>query len=470
MVYHKNMAKLSIIIPVFNETATVREVLMRVLEAPIGSIKKEIIVVDDASFDGTRELLLHLRKKLHFTLILQEKNQGKGAAIRRAMKKTTGDVVIIQDADLEYDPNDYPGLIQPILEDKADVVYGSRFMGGPRRVLFYWHALGNKLLTFLSNIFTNLNLTDMETCYKAFRGELFRSLTISSNRFGFEPEITAKVALAGARVYEVPITYRGRTYEEGKKITWKDGFVAVWAILRFSLFSRSKWKRPGHITLDRMRKMSRYNAYLYWTIKPHLGKRVLEIGSGTGNITKFLLERDLLIASDTERRYLNILQESFGHFRNVRVIPFELGNNTGAEMKKERIDTIVCINVLEHVKDDIAALKSLHRILVPEGKIVLLVPAHQFLYGSLDRTLNHFRRYSKKDLEARLEASSFRTLEMRHVNSFGIPGWFLFGKIFGTKLLPTSPLKIFDIIVPLLTVEEKLRFPFGISLLAVAQK
>jgi len=234
MVYYVHMARLSIIIPAFNEAATIREVLMRVREVPIGSIEKEIIVVDDASIDGTKEILVKLQKELHFTLLFQEKNQGKGAAIRRAMEKTTGDIVIIQDADLEYDPNDYPGLIQPILEDKADVVYGTRFMGDKKRFRSFWHYMGNKFLTFLSNMFTNLNLTDMETCYKAFRGNLIRSLTISSNRFGFEPEVTAKVALAEARVLEVPISYRGRTHGEGKKISWKDGFTALWAIIRFS--------------------------------------------------------------------------------------------------------------------------------------------------------------------------------------------------------------------------------------------
>lgn len=232
------MPKLSIIIPAFNEAGTIREVLRRVYEAPIPSMEKEIIVVDDASGDGTREILLALRKDIPFELLLQEKNRGKGAAVRRAVEKTTGDIVVIQDADLEYDPRDYPRLIAPITEDKADVVYGSRFMSGPRRVLFFWHYVGNKVLTLVSNMFTNLNLTDMETGYKAFRGGLIRSIPISSNRFGFEPEITAKVALSGARVYEVPIAYHGRTYQEGKKITWVDGIVAMWAIFRFSLVGR----------------------------------------------------------------------------------------------------------------------------------------------------------------------------------------------------------------------------------------
>ncbi len=239
------MPKLTIIIPAYNEASTIREVLRRVADAPIDAMDREIIVVDDASTDGTRDILQEVQKDLPLSLFLQRKNQGKGAAVRRGVENSSGDIVIIQDADLEYDPQDYPHLIRPILEDKADVVFGSRFMSGPRRVLFFWHSLGNKFLTFLSNMFTNLNLTDIETGYKVFKGGLIRSINITSNRFGFEPEITAKIALSRARVYEVPITYQGRTYEEGKKITWKDGFVAIWSIVRFSLIGRSGWKKPS---------------------------------------------------------------------------------------------------------------------------------------------------------------------------------------------------------------------------------
>ena len=229
--------KLSVVIPCFNELATIREIIAAVRNC--GFPKIEIIVVDDFSTDGTRDLLQgELRKKID-VLVLHEKNQGKGAALRSGFQAATGDLVVVQDADLEYDPRDYVKVAAPILEGKADVVYGSRFAGGEsHRVLYYWHSVGNAFLTRLSNMFTNINLTDMETCYKMFRREIIQGLDLKENRFGFEPEVTAKVARLGVRIYEVGISYSGRTYQEGKKIGWKDGFRALYAILKYNLWAR----------------------------------------------------------------------------------------------------------------------------------------------------------------------------------------------------------------------------------------
>jgi glycosyltransferase involved in cell wall biosynthesis len=243
--------KLSIVIPVFNEKDTIFEILRRVLDV---SIRKEVIVIDDCSSDGTREILEDLAGRqtkgasqapavdggdaLELTdirFLFQGKNQGKGAALRRGFAAATGDIVLVQDADLEYDPRDYPKLLEPILDGRADVVYGSRFLGGPQRVHYFWHYVANKTLTLLSDMATNLKLTDMETCYKMFRREVLKDIQIKSDRFGFEPEITAKVAKGNWRVYEVPISYAGRTYEEGKKITWKDGVQALWCIIRYKV-------------------------------------------------------------------------------------------------------------------------------------------------------------------------------------------------------------------------------------------
>jgi glycosyltransferase involved in cell wall biosynthesis len=225
---------LSIVIPAFNEAAFLPEVIRRVEETPYD---KEIIVVDDGSTDGTRDYLKGLPKD-RAKVILHERNMGKGAALRSGIALATGDIIIVQDADLEYDPKDYQALLGPILDGKADVVYGSRFLGGPHRVLLFWHSVGNSLITLLSNMFTDLNLTDMETGYKAFRKKVFDTITIESNRFGVEPEITAKVAKKGFRIYEVPISYYGRSYQEGKKITWKDGVLALFTILKFNLFCK----------------------------------------------------------------------------------------------------------------------------------------------------------------------------------------------------------------------------------------
>jgi glycosyltransferase involved in cell wall biosynthesis len=224
---------LSVVIPVYNEKDTIREIHDRVRAVPV---EKEIILVDDCSTDGTREIIRQMADNTT-KVIFHDHNMGKGAALRTGFKNAAGDIVIIQDADLEYDPNQYPRLIQPILDGKADVVYGSRFATGDyRRVLFFWHMAGNKFLTLLSNMFANLNLTDMETCYKVFRREVLEKITIEENRFGFEPEITAKLAKLNVRIYEVGISYSGRTYKEGKKIGWKDGLSAIRCILKYNLF------------------------------------------------------------------------------------------------------------------------------------------------------------------------------------------------------------------------------------------
>jgi len=229
-----NFKKLSVVIPAYNEEKTIEAVITRVKKVNIG-LEKEIIVVDDGSSDGTREILQKLAGK-EVKVFFHEKNAGKGAALHTGFSQATGDIILVQDADLEYDPREYPRLLEPILDGRADVVYGSRFLGGPHRVLLFWHYVGNRFLTTLCNLCANLNLTDMETCYKVFRREVLDKIRLKAKRFGFEPEITVKVGKLRCRVYEVPISYSGRDYSEGKKITWKDGLAAIFHILRFRFF------------------------------------------------------------------------------------------------------------------------------------------------------------------------------------------------------------------------------------------
>ena len=226
---------LSVLIPVYNEKSTIETIIAQVRAVPV---RKQIICVDDCSRDGTADILRALKAKgLIDVLVFHEVNRGKGAAIRTALAASTGNVVIVQDADLEYDPSDWPTLLEPIIDGRADAVFGSRFLGGPHRVLYFWHSVGNAVLTTFSNMLTNLNLTDMETCYKAIRGEVARGLALTSDRFGFEPEVTAQLARARVRIFEVPISYSGRTYAEGKKIGWKDGVAAFWHIIKFNLLT-----------------------------------------------------------------------------------------------------------------------------------------------------------------------------------------------------------------------------------------
>jgi glycosyltransferase involved in cell wall biosynthesis len=237
---------LSVVIPVYNEKSTLHEIIRRVqaVELPL---EIDIVLVDDFSTDGTRDLVREYEGKPGFTVQLHDVNRGKGSALQTGFAVARGDVVLVQDADLEYDPTDYPALLGPIMDGRADAVFGSRFLGGPHRVLYYWHSVGNRFFTLLSNMLTNLNLTDMEVCYKAFRKEVLDEIELTSKRFGVEPELTAKAAKLGCRIYEVPVSYSGRTYEEGKKITWKDGIAAVWHILYFNLTTRKRkepWPLP----------------------------------------------------------------------------------------------------------------------------------------------------------------------------------------------------------------------------------
>jgi glycosyltransferase involved in cell wall biosynthesis len=464
--------KLSVIIPVYNEIHTIGEILSRVLEV---DLPKEVIVVDDFSTDGTREFLKQWERerkketKDEVRIVYQSRNVGKGAAFRSGFREATGEIIIIQDADLEYHPQEYPKLIEPILKGWADVVYGSRFLGTPRRVLMFWHTLGNRLLTFLSNLCTDLNLTDMETGYKVFKKEALEHLHLKSNRFGFEPEVTAKIAKMNYRIYEVPISYSGRDYWEGKKINWLDGLKAIFSILWYSFFD-SETEDIVYQTLQKMKKLRRYNQWIFSIFRPFLGRRVLEIGSGIGNITKFLLDRDLVIATDVEPQYLVLLKNTFEKYKKFLIEPLDISGTEIERYRPYHIDSVICFNVLEHIEQDEKALKNIFHLLEPKGRLLLLVPSHPWLYGRLDQYLGHHRRYGKKKLKNKIETIGFKVIFLRHFNRIGILGWFLNSKILGRKRLPSLQLRIYNLLVPLFKLEEFLPLPFGTSLLIVAEK
>src|SRR5512143_2226051 len=465
--------KLSVIMPAFNEAKTIREIAARVLAADVSPLEKELVIVDDGSTDGTRDILRELDGKDGVRVLMQPRNAGKGAAVWTGLRASTGDIAVIQDADLEYDPEEYRLLLGPILAGKADIVYGSRFLGNPHghRVLYFWHTVGNRLLTLMSNVFTNLNLTDMETCYKMMTREVVDRLDLESKRFGIEPEITCKAARMRARILEVPISYSGRTYEEGKKIGLKDGFQAVWTILRWF-----RWEAPKHdvgaITLRRMSKLGSYNEWLHDRFDAWLGRRVLEVGSGVGNQTRFFADRERVIASDVETHYVRELQAKFGRRSNVRIASFRfpLTEADRAELLGERIDSIVCLNVLEHIEDDRATPRDFASVLPEGGHLALLVPAMPALYGTLDEHLNHYRRYALEELRAKVTEAGFAVETLRYLNRPGVFGWWLNSRVLKRKVLPSRQLAAFRWLQPLLRLEEKKPPAFGMSLLVLARR
>ncbi len=459
---------LSVIVPCYNERATVAELLRRVREVPV---EKEIIVIDDVSTDGSRDVVAALAAQWPEIRHLQQPvNMGKGAAIRRGIDEARGEIVLIQDADLEYDPDDYPKLIQPIIDGHADVVFGSRFEGYPRRVMLFWHRMGNTFLTFLSNMTTNLDLTDMETCYKVFRREVIQSNPLRSDRFGIEPEITAKVAKRGYRIFEVPIAYYGRDYWEGKKINWKDGFNALWTILRYGLFHDPASEPRSFTQIRRRSRLGRYNSWVWTRLRPFIGQRVLEVGAGHGAMTRFFYGRELVVAGDRETAYVDRLRNSFRRRPGMTVEHVDLEKDASLALARYSFDTVTLINVLEHAEDDVAMLRRAHALLVPGGRVVVYAPAGRELYGAMDRGVDHRRRYEREELVAKLQQAGFEVEHVSFHNRIARLAWRINSKVLQRKSLPSGQSRMFDRLVPLLRRIEGDNPPTGLSLIAAGRK
>jgi glycosyltransferase involved in cell wall biosynthesis len=469
---------LSVLVPVYNEQYLVAKSLDRlsVLASSPALERIEVIVVDDCSTDGTPEVLRRFeaecqagaRPGIEWRFLRHERNGGKGQAVRTALDAATCEISVVHDADLEYHPRDLLRIVDVFQQDGADAVFGSRFAGaGVRRVLLYRHQLGNKLLTFLCNLVTNLNLTDMETCYKAVRTDLLKSIPLVSNDFRIEPELTIKLAKRRARIFEVSISYSGRTYQEGKKIGWRDGFRALAAIARFAL-SDEIYKKDayGSQILARLARAPRFNRWMADVIRPFCGSRVLEIGGGVGNLTLQLVPRPAFVVSDINPLYLATLQ-SLREDRPYLDVAYCDVTDFATFPAAKTFDTVICLNVIEHVEDDRGALRNIRSVLEPGGQAIILVPQGPFNFGTLDEVLGHFRRYTDASLSAAARDAGFEVAQMVTFNRVGTIAWFLNGRLMKRRTFGLMQIKALNLLVPVMRMVDRILPLPPLSLIAI---
>lgn len=465
---------ISILIPAFNEEIHLEALLDRALGAQLpGGYGRELVLVDDGSTDGTGEIArgYAARHPGVVRCFRQPENRGKGAAVRLAIEKASGSICLIQDADLEYDPADYMRLLKPLVEQKADAVFGSRFgFSEERRVLLYWHSVANHWLTGLCNMVSDLNLTDIMTGYKAFRTSLIRTIPLRSDGFGIEPELTVKLAQRGARIYEVPVSYHGRGYGEGKKITFADALKTPFTVLWYG-FRRDVYLNPGARILDVLAETPRFNAWMASVVAPYLGKRVLEIGAGIGNMTAVLSRgRKRYTATDLDPEHVERLRVRFATNPRIQVAQVDASQPADFLTLKGGFDSVVCLNVLEHVENDKAGFANLFQSLEPGGRAVVLVPRGNRLFGTLDEVLGHCRRYTKTELEARILEAGFEVEKIFEFNRVTLPGWWVNGKLLRRRSFGRFQLAVFDRFVWLWKLLESFLPWGGVSLIAVGRK
>jgi SAM-dependent methyltransferase len=466
--------KLSILMPVYNERTVAERCITLVLAAPLPeNMERELVIVDDCSTDGTWDILQRLASQFpEIRLYRQPQNRGKGAAVRAAIEKATGDFSLIQDADLEYDCAEYPRLLRPLLDGHADAVFGSRYMAGEQtRVLLFWHSVMNKGLTLVSNMFCNLNLTDMETCYKVFRTDLLKSIPIRSDRFGFEPEIVMKSAKRKLRIYEVPISYHGRTYEEGKKIGWRDGLKALGVILKFWVIDDLYSAPYGRGVLNNLTGTPQYLSWLARRLRPYVGDEVLEIGAGIGNIAGRLMgKRMLYVAAEKDPLHLHALRNRFLRTPNVVVQQLDPEVPEHFSGLERCFDTALCLNVLEYPEDPGAVVGALYSTLKPGGVLIVLAPNSPALFGTLDRRLGHKRRFTAAEARSLLESRGFEIEKIQSFNKAGLPPWWVYSKVLGARRISKFVLKIFDKTVWFWRHFDGLLPWPGLTLVAIARK
>jgi glycosyltransferase involved in cell wall biosynthesis/phospholipid N-methyltransferase len=473
------MTSLSVLVPVYNEQHLVAASLERLLllEASPALERIQVIVVDDCSTDRTPEVLRAFEARMAaraggriaWQFMRHPHNAGKGAAVQTALRAADCELSVIHDADLEYHPKDLLRIVRVFVEEQADAVFGSRFAGGEaRRALLFRHELGNRFLTFLTNLVTNVNLTDMETCYKAVRTSLLKSIPIFSSDFRMEPELTIKLAKRQASIFEVPISYSGRTYQEGKKIGWRDGVKAIAAILRFwwsdLIYQEDEF---GSQILGRMARAPRFNAWMADTIRPYCGRKVLEIGSGTGNLTRRLIPRDQYVASDVNPLYLSTLKALTTDRPYLDVTLTDVTRGETFPAVEGGFDTVICLNVVEHVDDDVGALRNIRAALAADGRAIVLVPQGPEVFGTLDEVLGHKRRYTPATL-ARIAGEAGLDVEtVLHFNRVGRPAWWLNGKLLRRRHFGLMQIVALNALTPAFRLVDGI-LPFdALSLIAV---
>lgn len=464
----------SVIVPVYNERHLVGASLSGVLATQDPAVSAlQVVVVDDCSTDASLAVVERIGRQDPRVLVVRHvANRGKGAAVQTALGYCRGDVTIIHDADLEYDPRDIPAVVRPIVLEGADAVFGSRYLAaGYRRALRYKHSLMNRGLTALSNWFTDLDLTDVETCYKAVRTPLLKSIPLRSNDFRLEIELAMKLAKRRAHVFEVPIRYLPRTYREGKKIGARDGLLAVSALVHFSLVDDIYQQDAyGSQILNQLERTRRFNAWMGDTLRPFIGDRVLEIGAGIGTLTEQMIPRDAYTASDINPVYLAFLRSYVLGKPYLTVRHVDATRAEDFQGFERRFDTVMMINVLEHVPDEAATLANVMASLEPRGRFVVLVPQHPALYGTLDEALDHRERYTQDGLRRSLETAGFEVERIFDFNRASVPGWWLNGRVLKRRSFSRIQLKIFDTAVPLLRhVDHWLPYG-GQSLIAIARR
>lgn len=466
--------RLTVLVPVYNERHVVEASLNRVRMLKDDLISSlEIIVVDDQSTDGTWEILQRLASDdSRIVLLRNEHNSGKGASVRKAIAHSTGDISVIHDADLEYDPADIPSLLIPFAKEGADAVFGSRYISAPyRRALMHRHTTINKLLTSASNWLTDLSLTDLETCYKLVKTDLLKSIPLRSNDFRFEVEITFKLAKRRARVFEAPIRYLPRTREEGKKIKARDGLLALLAMIRFwlidDLYKEDEYGSRMMFDLEHSRRLSHW---LGRTLRPFIGNRVLEVDAGIGTLTNQFIPRDLYLASDLNPIYLRYL-ESYSYGKPyLHVLHVDVENPEHLSGMEQKFDTALMVNVLERLGDDIVALRNMHFALEPGGRVVVVAAQYPKLCGTLDKILRRRRRYTREAFEKLLTDAGFRIETVFDFNRVSVPGWWLNGKLLRRKKFSRLQLKMLDLAMPILSRVDRIWPWGGLSLVGIGVK